>query len=991
MSTTLAEPRAADANVALLTAQLADADRVLQGEQGASLVLRAGSWICGGILAAFALDVLRHLAAGPRVALLAALGLFAAGALLTGAVVAWVRRNSPEHVARVLEERDPRLGSKLINVQQLRAQAEDPQVSPLTRDLAAIAVAGYAGELRGANLPGVARTDRVRRAARRLAIHVAIFAALIVAIFPITRVELPRFLDPFGDHPPYSFTQLEITEPGDDSAAVVYGQGILISAKALGHRPGELFLTFFPADHPEARTTVPMFDKGGGVFTQQIEGVKAALVVFAHTKNEHALSRQRRIPVILTPKLERATVKITPPAYTGLAADERPLQFKTLKALQGSTLTFQFTSNRPLAHGSIGVTNESGAVLPVAMEPAGGMSVSATITATESAQLKFSIVDADGFASQESWDLALTVTHDLPPEVQITNPNADTFVAMDFKPEPVIEASDDYGIGTLRIHTARNEVFGEPRTVTYRKPPLAAREALAFDFPSMGVVPGDRISIFAEAIDSAPDAHLVRSRTVTLTVISTEEYNDFVREQTDIADTEAKYSQLLQELHDLVEKQKELSQESAAQKEQLAAAKSDAERAAQQQKLNELMAKQQQLNQQLTDMAAKMENFVRDQPLYDVEAELKDTLAEKADEIRESVKENREALQKLAAQPPALEKPQAGDQPPAKAGSPQAAASPETLQAFKKAADEQAAKLGGAEEEAREQITETLEDMSLMHEIVKDMNRFKELYEAQEELAKQSKAYDRATPLSREDQLALKDLAAQQKMIGEQLDAVEQKLWEDGKAAQEKFPKAGKSAQDFAQKMGDLRFQSLSGQATAAMLEGNGAQGSLLAENLRGEMEKLFSQCNGKEGEMNGELDQYLSVQRSMKPGNSFRQMMRTRKFGNGTKPGMSPGKGLGGNDGYAVIVGPNANVLGSEKPITESQKAQSGTGPNKAKANAADARATVDRQDVLPDAPPLNRESRAVQGEAGIEQYSDIVEKYFKAITKPAAKPNSK
>ena len=35
-----------------------------------------------------------------------------------------------------------------------------------------------------------------------------------------------------------------------------------------------------------------------------------------------------------------------------------------------------------------------------------------------------------------------------------------------------------------------------------------------------------------------------------------------------------------------------------------------------------------------------------------------------------------------------------------------------------------------------------------------------------------------------------------------------------------------------------------------------------------------------------------------------------------------------------------------------------------------------------------VNRESGAVQGEATVEQYSDIVEKYFKAITKPAKKP---
>ncbi len=988
MSTTLAEPRDTDCSraVAPLVRQLAAADRVLQGEKSARLVLRSWPWIVGFLVAAFALDVLLHFGPWPRVALLATFAAIGLGFLAAGAWIAWVRRNSAEHVARVLEGRDPRLGSRLINVLQLRAQSADPTAAPLTRELATLAIAGYVEELRPANLPQLARTDAVARDAKRLAIGVGGFALLLAACWPITRVEVPRFLDPFGDHPAYSFTQLDITAPGDDSATVVYGQPFVISAHARGHQPGELFLTAFPPEQPDARTTVPMFNKGDHGFTQQIEAVKTDLVVFAHTRDERAASKQRRIAVILTPKLDRASVTIEPPAYTALPPEERPLQFKTLKALIGSTVTFRLTSNRPLLDGRIRVANESGTMQPVTMTPVAENTVAGSVVVKENAQLSFSLTDRDGIGSQEKWELALTATHDLPPEVQISNPNADTFVAMDFKAEPLVEASDDYGVQTLRIHTGRNDVYGEPRTITYDNPPLRVREPLVFDFRTMDVAAGDRISIFAETIDNAPEPHLARSKTVTLTVITVEEYNAFVREQTDIGDIEAKYSQLLSELHQLVEEQKQLSAQSEALKEQLAAAKTEEERAAAQKKFDELTAKQETLNRKLQAMAETMKNFVRDQPLYDIESELKEVLTQKAEEIRESVKQNEAAQQQLAQNSPKENPKPPGDAAESKPGG-QPKVSPDSLEGFKTAADEQAKKLGGAEQEAQEQITQPLADMSLIQEIVKDMNRFKELYEAQQELAQQAKAYDRATPLNREDQLALKDLAGRQKEIGEQLDAVEQKLWEDGKAAEEKFPKAGKSAQSFAQKMGDLRLQSISGKATDAMLEGNGTQGAQLAENLRGEMDKLFSQCNGKEGEMSDELDQYLSVQRSMKPGKNFKQMMQSQKFGNGRKPGTKAGKGMGGKDGYAIIDGPQANVMGSEKPITESEKAQSGTGPNKAKATGAEAKAAVDQQDVLPAAPALNRESSAVQGETGIEQYSEIVDRYFKAITKPEVK----
>ncbi|HEV7868609.1 MAG TPA: hypothetical protein VGO90_13065 [Chthoniobacteraceae bacterium] len=979
-------PRAADA-LAPLTRQLTKADRVLQGEKGARVVLAAWLWVIGYLVAALLLDVSLHLAAGPRVAIGVGLMLLGVGILVTGAVIAWFRRNSLEHTARILESRDARLGSKLINVLQLQAQATDPKLAPLTRELASMAIGGYATELATERLAERAKTDRVKREAKRMGYGLVGFAAVLAIFFPITRTELPRFFDPFGDHPPYSFTRLEISDPGDDTTSVVYGEGLLISVKVRGHRPGELFLTFFPADAPATKTTVPMFDKGERGFTQQIDSIKANLVIFAHTRNEHSRSKHRRVGVILTPKLEKAFVKIAPPAYTGLPADERPLQFKSLKALAGSALTFRLQSNRPLSHGTIMVTLESGAVQPIKMTPTVENEVAGTWLVTESAQLQFSLSDRDGFESQQKWEVAFTATHDLPPEVQVTNPNSDTFVAMDFKVEPVIEASDDYGLKTIRIHQAHNGVYGEPRVIAHEKPPLHAREVLPLKLQELGLVSGDTVSFFAEAIDNAPDPHLTRSKTVTLTVITTEEYNDFLRERMDISDIEAKYRKLLNEFHDRVEEQRKLGEAIEALKKQEAAAKTESAKAAAQKKLAELATQQEQLNQQLNDLAHTMETFVRDDPLYDIEAELKNTLAEKAQEIRDSTQANEAAMEEIT------ESRLPGEETPANPGK----SSPKTAKAsglnqkmladFKKASDEQLERLGATEQSAAEEIAEPLKDMSLIHEIVKDINRFKELYAAQKELAEQAKAYDRATPLSREDQLALKSLAAQEKEIGEQLDAVEQKLWEDGEAAEAKFPKAAKSAKDIAQTMGDLRLQTLANQATRSMLEGQGDQSAQRAENLRGEMEKLFSQCEGQGGEMGSELDQFLAVQRGLKAGSSFSQMMQSRKFGSGSKAG-GMGQGSAGSHGYAVITGPNANVMGNESMISESTKAElSGQGKNNAAPNAAGAQASIDKQDVVTGMEAVNRESGAVQGETGIEQYSGIVEQYFKALTKPAPK----
>ncbi len=60
--------------------------------------------------------------------------------------------------------------------------------------------------------------------------------------------------------------------------------------------------------------------------------------------------------MILVPQLDKAYVRITPPAYTGLKAEEKPYAFKGVQALAGSEVRFRLQSNRPLREGALEVT-----------------------------------------------------------------------------------------------------------------------------------------------------------------------------------------------------------------------------------------------------------------------------------------------------------------------------------------------------------------------------------------------------------------------------------------------------------------------------------------------------------------------------------------------------------------------------------------------------------------------------------------------------------
>lgn len=946
--------------------RLAAADRAFQKEIGTSLFLRSCKYLFGFIVLCFLCDVIFHLEATWRVLLLAAFILLGLSLAARAWFIACVRKNNIERIARVLESRDAALGSKLINILQLQAQADDEKLSPLTREMARRAIDQYGDQLKSVPFEKVARTDRVKFEFKRAAIAFGVFAVVLLAAYKVTTVEIPRFADPFGDHPPYSFTQLEITEPDEKGMNVVYKKNALIKATFKGHKPGELFLTFHPPEKPEQATTIPMFGKGDASFYQEIENVRSDLVAFVHTKNKHSYSKKRNVNVVLTPKVDKAFVQIAAPAYTGIKPEERGFQFKNLRALTGSDVRFRLQSNRPLKQGTLQVINSDKETQTVQLQRTADNEVSGKFVATDSARLIFTMLDIDGITSDETLEGSLTITHDLSPDISIVNPQKDTYVSMDYKLEAQIEATDDYGLSTVRIHRALNQVYSTPKTVRFNTLTKNAREALFFDFQDLGLRSGDVISLFAEAIDTSPQTNISRSQIVNITVISEEEYNSFVREQTDMADIEAKYSQLLDQFHDRIEEQKKLTEKIEALEKALAKS-DDQKKKANQEEMDRLLAQQNELNQNLNKVAERMENFVRKNPLYDIEAELQNNLREKAEAIRSSTAQNESELQQLAQNKP--------QQP-----------SPEMAKAFKRASEEQEKRLAGTEAEAREEVAGPLQDLSDLHELMKNFSRFEELFQAQQALVEQARPYNRGSALSREDQLALKDLAATENEIAQELEEIEERLRKDAEAAEKNFPKAAQGARDLAEKMDELRLNQIAQQATDSMLKGSGEGSFQGSEKLRGEMEKLFGQCNSQGGQMSEEMDNYLKLQRGMSAGNSFKQMMESRKFGGGQGKGMAIGKGQGrsGKGGFAVMMAPNADVLGNETSISRSgessrQKGPAGFGETK---DANGEEITFDKPDVVKGIKSVNRESDAVTSETVVEEYRDLVDKYFKAIT---------
>lgn len=953
--------------------RLRESDRVHQFECGISFCLRCVPYVLGLIIVAFVLDVVFHLTAGNRVLLIA---LWVAGILAVLGFSVWlaeVVKNSFERIARRLEDKNPELGSKLINILQLGEQSTDPKLDDTTRKLADLAIEQSSDRIAPYDLPQLTRTDRVRRSLKMATWSFATFAFILLAGFKISAIEVKRFLDPFGDHPPFSLTQLDIYQPGPDGTNVVYNESLVVKARHSGHRPKELFLSFHPLDQPDDVTTVPMFDKGDEGFYQQIDGIKADLKAYVHTKSEHSYSKRREIGVILTPKLEKAWVQVDPPEYTKKKSRERQFDFKSVRALKDSVVNFRMRSNRPLKSGVIEFTTPDGNNQQIRMGGA-DHEVRGAFMARGSGRLKFSFTDIDDIESDETWEASLVVTHDLPPTIRIEEPQRDSFVSMDFTIDGRVAASDDYGLSQIRVHRGLNGVYAPPKVVRFEDIERYSVQPVPFDFKDLGVSPGDTITFFAEAVDNRPDPQLTRSETVQMHVITEEEYNTWLRRNTDLEYLKSKYSELQNELIDLAEEQRQLGKKIDELKEKITKA---GDKASPQdiEKLDQLMARQNEINRKLDKLADKMANFVRDNPLYDFEEGFEEYLQARAKMIQEITKQTDKSNSQVGQQ----SSPQGQ----------QRQLSPQMLEDMKKASDEQLAALGTQSEQIEEKVGETIEDLAKMQEIMKDLNRFEALYRTQEMIASQAKAYRDMGELSREDQIALKSLAAQEKDVAEELELLKEKLERDADAAEEKFPKAAQGARDLAKQMEEKRLAQIGEQSTRAMLNAKSRDSADLSEKLRAEMESMFCEsCQGKkQGEMKNELDQYLRLTRGTKPGNSFEQMKQCMKQGYGQKFGLGQAQGPAGQgeNGYSMMNGPAMDVLGSEthqmRNAAKSSE-RSGQGNEKSLSDDSDDLA-LDDSDVLKGINATNRLSGAVVSETIGGKFSEIVDEYFKTITK--------
>ncbi|MBI4581215.1 MAG: hypothetical protein HY718_16045 [Planctomycetes bacterium] len=834
--------------------------------RGRVIRIGLGASVAWGLAAALAclivggwLDLVFELSPALRIGV-AAVSLVVGVVLLVAVVAGAWRTGRTDLLARRMDEVGSTRGQIRSGIDLLR---DGRSRSQLTEGLAEMAVERAA---RLAN--GVAARDAVpmgplTRAVCGLSGVGAIIVAVVLIARPMAAAEYWRFIDPFGDHPPYSRVSFQV-EPGN--ADVVYGANQEIKVTTSGPPLDRLDLVLRtpvepgPAPGAAPEEVLPMFGEPDGVWRATVAGVTTPMQYFVRA--DAGRSYRYRLDVITVPKLEAVRFRITPPAYTHRGAYEGAVPQGGLAGLPGTTVQVWAKSNRPLGGGRLEITGGRPASVSVQREmtpvAAGEHEVTADFEIREPGRLEIRVRDVAGQESREAFGTSIAIRPDERPFVRLLDPPAVSLATPDVVVPVALAAEDDYGIAVLSLYRSLNDSRALPADLPVPSPPPSRyNHAVGLPVPTYGLRPGDEIKLFARVEDNDPaGAKGSESPVATVRIISQEDYQRLVITRQGLEVLQAKYEEARRRMEDIARQIEELQKEL----DKLPAESPLADEM--RKKIDELADRMQKEAEEIAKLADT------DLP-FDIDKKMKEHMKELSDKLKQAAQEVKEF---------------ARQEPP-----PQVGEAKEGLEAIAKFCK-------GGKQDYEEKTTEPLEQFARIYPLLEDQSRFVALYQRQKELA------DRLDSLRGKDtgddpllRGRMRDLESEQYKVREDLRNLLADIEDHIQRLPEDDPKVENlrdTATAFVAGVKESGATEAMADAEAGLAAFSGTRG---AEGAR-EAERILNQFIGRCNSMGGQAGTCLKFAPNLSEslGNTVEQLLA----GAGLNMGAN---GIGGGSGYSA------------------------------------------------------------------------------------------
>ncbi len=365
--------------------------------------------------------------------------------------------------------------------------------------------------------------------------HVGIAALVVVGcvilslLFPTEiHTSLLRVLVPWEKTDPILTTRLAV-EPGN--ARILRGKSLPIHVTVTGKSAEKVVLTYgdigaqqlstseVEKNQQQPETIINMLrnpdDKRG--FAYEIFNIDADME-YSVVANE-TTSERYTVEVFEMPKVTEISVAYTYPDYTGL---KPVVQTGTgdIRAVVGTQAAIRLTTNKAIQTASIAISHQQSelTVEPYSADSqmviSNGNTLTTPIDVVEDGSYAIQLLCIDGFNNEIPIEYTIKAIPDAVPEVVIKEPGRDVKVTKLDEVEIVAEATDDYGIGELKLmYRIGSDELREFVMESSVSSPIVgsgsgadaghmAEGAYTFYLEEFDVEPGDIISYYAHATDN---------------------------------------------------------------------------------------------------------------------------------------------------------------------------------------------------------------------------------------------------------------------------------------------------------------------------------------------------------------------------------------------------------------------------------------------------------------------------------------------------------
>lgn len=766
------------------------------------------------------------------------------------------------HVSRIFRPRSAELADEALDApaQPISAALTTTAVdTPLGGFLAQRACAAAADQLAALPARHAMPMRALRRAVWMLGAVAFVLVALRIAAPGPFGVSFDRLLHPKADIPPWTKLHF-VLDPAQP--AVVYGQDLLVACSITGDTPR------FPIEclirEPQSGTVLrlPVARESDTRMSRKLEALTQPVeIAFACGK---ARSKWQPVEILLEPRILAATLRLTPPAYTGLQVTATPLDTGTITAIEGSQITLELTSNRPLGSAAITFTPaRQGTTVPQPETITGDIADTHTAVfqfpAARSGALAASVSDVRGTPAASPMTLMLDVRADLAPEIDLTSPPPMLLATPESAIPLTARANDDFGLARMRLVRTlagfRDRSQSVASGLTAKQHDFSDRLELA----KLGLTPGQTIELFLEAADHNPSLLGQGASGISrIHIISEDDYARRLRAKTTLEEFSARYqavAKVIVQAREALDAMDRAANTNDAAKVELA---------------------RQQAAAAHRETAELLDKLANDFPAFALEKQLKELAAERAATARR----NLDDLTKFDAK--------------ASEGSQRRA-----IAAMRE-------RLGGGRQPELDRLLQQAATASEAGKLLESAAKFQQIYQTQQSLVKRIETIAREIARGNDqNKRLLQSLADTQQKNREALDALISDL--ENRAAEIKDPalkKMADSAHKFAESLRMSDPMSVMDAAAKHGRDGSANDDFTNTELARAMLEKFLQQQNDFAQACRGQCPSFSVPDPDVRK--TMQQLLEGLMCQN---PGMSPNQGAGGGGMGTGGTGPTGSA----------------------------------------------------------------------------------